>query len=568
MSSPFSHGQTRRPPARPALQPDAVGKLPRGLLLLLCFAYILPGFLGRDPWRSDGLGFVVMWHMAQGTTDWFTPTLYGHAIQGGWLAHWLGAWSIQALGGWIGPVLASRLPFMIALGGCMSLTWYAAFHFARHDAAQPVPPAFAPPIAANDYARAIADGVLLALLASLGLLGRGHEASTQVLQLAAIAAVLLGVALLPRKPVRAALILALSLVGLALTSAGWLALLLVALLAALHAKALRQGAWELALALAVGLAAGVWAEAMLGWPLRGHWPDLDTLGNFFRIGLWFTWPAWPLAAWALWRWRESLFAWHLRTAWSLALLALLGALALGNNDKVFLLSLPPLAILAGFALPVMRRAGLAAIDWFAVLFYSLLALVVWVMWLALCIGWPPKPAANIARLAPGFVFSLDPVTLALALLATVAWAAVVMWRTGRHRHPLWKGMVLSASGVTLAWVLVGSLWMPVLNYASTYRQVGTGVAHAVRSASALSMSVQPPCLQPTGIDLTTQALIGYWSGLGFATARTQPCRYALGTHMPHDGAQWRLLWRGGRPGERDEPLLLYQRLTPAAQSAK
>ena len=562
MSSAFSHGQTRRPPARPALQAGAVGKLPRPLLLLLCLAYILPGFLGRDPWRSDGLGFAVMWQMAQGTTDWLHPHLYGYSIHGGWLAHWLGAWSIQAFGAWVGPVLASRIPFMLALGASMSLTWYAAFHFARHDAAQPVPPAFGPPIAPSDYARAIADGVLLTLLATLGLLGRGHEASTQVLQLAAVSAVLWGVSLQQRKPWKSATVIALALISLSLTSAGWFALLLTFTLVYLLWRDLRQGGWALVIALAAGLFSGVWAESQLGWPLHGQWPGLNAIGNFFRIGVWFTWPAWPLALWALWRWRESLRARHLQPAWAVALLALLSALALGNNDKVFLLSLPPMAILSGFALPVMRRAGLAAIDWFAVLLYSLLALVVWVLWLAMLTGWPPKPAANIARLAPGFHLSLDPFTLGISLVATAAWAAIVIWRTGRHRHPLWKGMVLSASGVTLAWVLVGSLWMPALNYASTYRAVGISVAHAVRTTSALSMKVGNPCLQPSGIDLTSQALIGYWSQLGFSSASTANCPYALGPHAPGPTTQWRLIWRGGRPGARNEPLFLYQRLTP------
>ena len=539
-----------------------MSKLPRPLLLLLCLAYTLPGFLGRDPWRTDGLSFAVMWQMARGATDWFHPQLYGHAILGSWLTHWLGAWSIQAFGAWIGPVLASRLPFMLALGASMSLTWYAAFHFARDDAAQPVPPAFGPPIVPRDYARAIADGVLLTLLATLGLLGRGHEASTQVLQLAAMSAVLLGVSIYPRKLRTSAMVIGLGLISLSLTSAGWFVLLLALTLTLLLRHDLGRENWELMTALALGLASGLWAESQLGWSLHGQWPTLIGIGNFFRIGVWFTWPAWPLALWALWRWRESLHARHLQPAWALALLALFSALALGNNDKVFLLSLPPLAILAGFALPVMRRAGLAAIDWFAVLLYSLLALVVWVMWLAMLTGWPPKPAANIARLAPGFHLGLDPFTLGVSLLATAAWAAIVIWRTGRHRHPLWKGMVLSASGVTLAWVLVGSLWMPALNYASTYRNVGTSVAHAVQTSSALSMKVGTPCLKPSGIDLTSQALIGYWSQLDFSNAHTAHCPYALGAHAPGPATQWRLLWRGGRPGERDEPIFLYQRLTP------
>ena len=564
MSSAFSHGQTRRPPARPALRPGAVGKLPRVLLLLLCLAYILPGFVGRDPWRSDGLGFVLMWQMAQGRADWFDPVLYGVALHGSWLTHWLGAGSIQLLGGWIGPVLASRLPFMAALAASMWLTWSAAFHFARQDAAQPVPPAFGPPIAATDYARAIADGVLLTLLATLGLLGRGHEASTQVLQLVAVSAVLYGLSLYPRRPWKSAAVLAAAQTGLALTAAGWFVVLLGAVLAALLWPDVRRARGAALLAVAAGWCSGLAAEAVMGWPLRGQWPGLHTLGDFFRLGLWFTWPSWPLAAWGLWRWRESLRAWHLLPSAALALLALLSALTLGNNDKVFLLALPPLSILAGFALPVMRRAGLAAIDWFAVLFFSLLALGVWVMWLAMLVGWPPRPAANIARLAPGFTLHLDPLAVAVALLATAAWTAIVLWRTGRHRHPLWKGMVLSAGGVTLVWVLVGTLWMPVLNYASTYRQVGEDVARVVRSTDALSMHAAPACLQPSGIDLTTQALIGYWSRLDFAAAPAARCGYALGARPPRPAAHWGLLWRGGRPGERDEPLFLCQRLVPPA----
>ncbi len=566
MNSAFSHGQTRRPPARPALRTDAVRKLPRGLLLLLCLAYILPGFVGRDPWRSDGLNFVVMWHMAGGTIDWLHPVLYGNQVSGGgWLAYWLGAWSIEAVGGWIGPVLASRLPFMLALWTTFSLTWYAAFHLARREAAQPVPPAFGPAIAPADYARAIADGVLLTLLASLGLLGRGHEASPQVLQLAAIAAILYGSAVAGYRSGKSAAGLGLGLLVLAFSGAGWLTLLAAAVIVISLRTDLRRLHWTFWLAIGVGAAAAIWAESEQGWTMRGQWPDWATLADFFRIGLWFTWPAWPLAAWALWRWRESLQERHLQIAWAFSLLALLGALALGNADTVFLLSLPPLAVLGGFALPVMRRGALAAIDWFALLFFSLLALVVWVLWIAMLTGWPPQPAANIARLAPGFRSHLEPAAVAISLLATVAWAAIVAWRTGRHRHPLWKGMVLSASGVTLIWVLVGSLWMPVLDYASTFRGVGAAIARAVDASRTPATPTTSVCLRHAGVDLTAQALIGYWSGLAFAApGGGSNCAYRLVTRPLPPSPAWRLLWSGGRPGERDEPLFLYRQIGTAS----
>jgi hypothetical protein len=54
-------------------------------------------------------------------------------------------------------------------------TWYAVYALARTPAAQPVTFAFGGEARPADYARAIADGGLLALLACLGL-ARPHSA--------------------------------------------------------------------------------------------------------------------------------------------------------------------------------------------------------------------------------------------------------------------------------------------------------------------------------------------------------------------------------------------------------
>ena len=54
------------------------------------------------------------------------------------------------------------------------LVWYATFHLARTEAAQPIPFAFGGEADPVDYARALADGALLAIIATLGLLQLGH----------------------------------------------------------------------------------------------------------------------------------------------------------------------------------------------------------------------------------------------------------------------------------------------------------------------------------------------------------------------------------------------------------
>ena len=87
----------------------------------------------------------------------------------------------------------------------LALTWYAAYHLARAESAQPLPFAFGGEATPTDYARAIADGALLALIASLGLLQLGHETTPELVQLVALALFLYGLAASRQKRVQGGL---------------------------------------------------------------------------------------------------------------------------------------------------------------------------------------------------------------------------------------------------------------------------------------------------------------------------------------------------------------------------
>jgi hypothetical protein len=39
---------------------------------------------------------------------------------------------------------------------------------------------------------------------------------------------------------------------------------------------------------------------------------------------------------------------------------------------------------------------------------------------------------------------------------------------GAHRSAIWKSLVLPAGGATLCWLLLMTLWLPVLDYARSY----------------------------------------------------------------------------------------------------
>jgi 4-amino-4-deoxy-L-arabinose transferase-like glycosyltransferase len=447
-------------------------RLPRTALLLLCAAYVIPGIFGRDPWRNADLAaYGLMASMAEGRSAWLAPALGGLPADAALLPHWLGAASVWALGPLLGGPLAARLPFALLLVATLVLVWYACFHLARTEAAQPVAFAFGGEATPVDYARAIADAALLALIATLGLLQLGHETTPELGQLCAVAGVLWSLAAAPYRPrgARAGLLIALP----ALAASGAPAVAVGMGLAgglvcagSAYEQVRRVSPWVAAatlLAAAAGWAAGTWE-----WRIAGGWTGAQAL-SIARQWAWFLWPVWPAALWTLWRWRRHLQNRHVSVPLATVIVALLANLSLRGSDRALMLALPGAAVLAAFALPTLRRSATAAIDWFSMFFFSGVAITVWVIYAAMMTGIPAKPAANVAKLAPSFVPGFGAADLAAAVLATLAWLWLVRWRTGRHREAVWKSMVLPAGGVVLAWLLLMTLWRPLLDHARSTR---------------------------------------------------------------------------------------------------
>ena len=133
-----------------------------------------------------------------------------------------------------------------------------------------------------------------------------------------------------------------------------------------------------------------------------------------EILVWFAWPAWPLGRlWTLWRWRRQLGSRHVALPLWFLLVALVAALLTPTADRALLLGLPALATLAAFALPTLKRSVAALIDWFTLLFFSGCALTIWVVWVAMQTGVPPRGGkwrawrpASSPLLAAGIVAAL------------------------------------------------------------------------------------------------------------------------------------------------------------------
>ena len=554
---------------------SAVRRLPRLALILLCMAYVLPGYFGREPWKNaDITAFGYMLELS-GTpvgSAWLAPSIMHLEPEvDALLPYWLGAWAIKLAPAWLAPDFAARLPFGLMLVAVLVATWYGIYHLARSAGAQPVAFAFGGEAEPADYARAMADGGLLGLIGCLGLAQFSHETTPGLAQLCFTALTFYGLSALNRALALPLVAVGVGLVGLTLSGGPAVAALLGAG-GALYGLIDRDDAqpgddqrrWRVAgLLLATALAATL-ATALGLWQWRlsppgAGWREWRGLGRLF---LWFTWPLWPLLLWTLWRWRHQLRDLPRNRHLALPLLFLLVAvgttLLTPASDRSLLLALPALATLAAFALPTLDRSVTALIDWFTLLFFTGCALIIWVIWISMQTGFPRQPAANVAKLAPGFEPSLQVLALAVALAGTVAWIWLVRWRVGRHRSAIWKSMVLPAGGATLCWLLLMTLWLPVLDYARSYAPMVQRI---------LVLTDRPACIQVHGLGRGPIAALRFHGQLDTRPAtRRADCPWLLvdaadAPTLPEavDLSQWTYQARVRRPTDRTETILLYRR---------
>ncbi len=565
-------------PSPALIAQSAVRRLPRFALLLFCVAYVLPGFLGRGPWKNaDIAAFGTMRELAAGNTAWLQPQLLGQAGEFEALApYWLGALAIKALP-FLDPAFAARIPFGLLLALTLLATWYAIYYLARSPQAQPVAFAFGGEASPVDYARAIADAGLLALIASLGLAQLSHETTPALAQLGFMALVFYAMAASAYRSAYKIVGLAVGLGGLALSGAPTVAVLLGAgstllALGSTHNAQPEKNqphAWRwVLLAGVLTLAVAALSHGLDLWRWRIEIPGLDNPADrkewrsLARLLIWFTWPTWPLAAWTLWRWRRQLASRHVALPLWFALVALAATVTTTASDRSLLLSLPPLAALAAFALPTLKRSVASLIDWFTLLFFTGCALVIWVIWIAMQTGMPRQPAANVAKLAPGFEPSFSWLAFLAALGATLAWAWLVRWRAGGQRAAVWKSMVLPAGGATLCWLLLMTLWLPLLDYARSYAPLSRQVAARVDTTA---------CVEVFGLNTAQVAAFQYHGRLELRQAGAKAaCPYLVVDADAQDTLsatvdmpEWAFLATLRRPTDKNENVALYKRVSVA-----
>jgi 4-amino-4-deoxy-L-arabinose transferase-like glycosyltransferase len=239
---------------------------------------------------------------------------------------------------------------------------------------------------------------------------------------------------------------------------------------------------------------------------------------------------------------------------------LIASLLTNAPEKTLLLALPSLAALAAFALPTLSRSVAALIDWFTLLFFTGGALIIWGVWISLQTGVPAQPAINVHRLVPGFHHVFDGWNFGLALIVTAVWLKLVHWRIGKHPSAIWKSLVLPASGATLCWVLLMTLWLPILDRALSYRPWASELS---------SLMDHPQCVYARGLERNQLAGLSYHGGFEFKPLRPDQANTGCSWLMAQRKAinpdatlmmnDWVLSFASKRPADKNEELLVFKR---------
>jgi 4-amino-4-deoxy-L-arabinose transferase-like glycosyltransferase len=530
-------------------------------LVLLAVAWVALGLVGHDPWKvEDATTFGLAWDVAQ-RGDFVVPDLVGEpylALPP--LLPDLGAAAIHALSPPLEPFDAARLVAGLALAVLLTFTALASRELAG---------------------RALRWPPVLILIGTVGLWDRAHVVSPDLAAAAAVALTLYGLALALRRPWFGGVLAGIA-VGLAFLSAG--PFVPACLLVAMALLPLLPGPWRTrgyavaavcALVCALALAAS-WPVALilrdpallqqwLGSLAAAHdlpWTDARELAPLYypRNLLWFAFPALPLIGWMLWTRGRGFNGGIAEPAVQLpgvVALVMLAALVLRPDPRILdaLPLLPPLALLAALEIDSVTRGFSAALDWFGILTFGLLALVVWVIWVdARWYGMSPNVAALFRDVEIGYQPSFHLGAVLAAVSMTVLWVMLVRPARRSNRRTLLNW----AAGVTLVWCLYSTIWLPYLDSRRSYR-------HVIES-SAVHLPDRG-CVASRNVGDSQRVLWRYFTGTVLVredTPAAADCNDLLVQYGRQEGAPpvlpgWFVTWDGRRRGDITERYVLYRR---------
>lgn len=524
------------------------------MLGLLCAVWVGTGLIGHDPWQPDeAYGFGLIYHILQ-SGDWLVPTLAGEPYMDKPPLFYITAALFAKL---FSPVLALHDGARLASGFYTALALLFTGLAGR-----------------EMFGAGRGWTAVIILIGCLGMLVRAHELITDLALLAGLGMMMYGYTLSLRRSFRAGILIGSGL-GIGFMAKGFIAPVLFLFISALLLifRAWRTRSFLASLGIAILFALPwltVWpfmlyqrsSQLFMEWMWThniGRWFDYALSGNYveslyyLKILPWFAWPALPLAAWTVWWARKKIMHEAELLLLLVSFLVMLIVLSLVPNikDVYALPMLLPLALLATAALPTLRRGAANALDWFGIMTFGFMVILMWWGWAGLLLDNHAKITRWLKDYQPGYEPTIHAASFWMALIFTVLWM-VFVWRVGRSMR---RAVINWASGVTLLWVLVMTLWLPWLDSSKSYRSMVTALSEALPE--------KYDCISSRYLGDGQKAMLHYFGNILTKPGKEGSCDLLLTqgnlSKADQQTGNWQMLWTGGRRGEKTERYYLYQR---------
>ncbi len=489
------------------------------LLVLLLFAlWIIPGLVGREPWKADEpYSFGIVSDMIR-TGDLVMPSLTGETFLEKPPLYFITA-------SFFGRLLSPPLELYDAARIATALFMFLALLF------------FA--LAARElYGRGTMAMAVVLLIGCVHLQVTAHKLITDTALFTGFAAGLYGLAFSNRRPLAGGFWLGTG-VGLGFLSKGILApgmLGVTALLLPVFSEDWRKRSYIATLGVALA-AALPW---LVIWPaliyqrspeLFAKWFWDQNFGRFLGGGhagtagfnpaapdphsfyirnlIWLGWPVVLPACFSLWQFRRT---WRHHPLFQLPLimfLVIIGVLSASSTNRT-LYAVPlvlPLSLMALPGLTLLPQRARSVANKSVLLFFGLAVLLLWAGWFALMTGTPRSLALRLHDFQPDYVPALNGILLAVALLYTAAWMFVTLRFTRSPDNYLLNWTL----GIVTAWGLIMTLWLPPLNEGSSYRAAFLSLKQALPGTYT--------CVASIGLGESERAMLDHYAGL--RTRRTE-----------------------------------------------
>ncbi len=517
------------------------------LLILLCIIWVTMGIFGHQPWKPYEASSVSIIKNMLDQQLWLTAT---SASQTSLETPPLFYWSAALFGQLLSPILSLHDAARVASAFWMSLTLLVVGMIGR-----------------EIWGQGLGRQTSFIFISSVGLIAIAHSLSPALPALTGSAMGLYSLALARRRPFRASALLGCG-IGISFLATGLMPALISvvsALLLPLFFKAWRSKSYAIVLGLALLISmpwlvlwpAALWQVApnqLITWWQTQLIFSTSTHIDLLRTIAWGAWPSLPLAIWGLWHYRKVLVS---KPKFQLIMTHFIVALILigfsGISEAPALTLLLPLTLLAGGTVETLKRGAAGALNWFGLFAFGLAGILIWLGWIAFTTGWPERLSVRMHVLSGLSSMDINIISLMAAILASLVWIATINTkRSNRAAITDW------AVGITMVWSLLMTLWLPLIDNAKSYYPVAKGLKQNLPKNHGCINSIMgndQADLMHYYINLKTKHIDGpnqFSCDLLLIQADKKHEKISLND-------DWKLIWQGKRPADRNERFRLYQR---------